>query len=111
MVLAASLFIGSLFIQSDMYQPIASVASGKDYRVVTVKMSIDYSTNGKYAVHIVSGDLIAQSKGLLSARQHFEVGDVFTAQLQLSPINGFTRYAFKARLMQLLTAVHHSENW
>lgn len=94
-----------------MYQPIASVASGKDYRVVTVKMSIDYSTNGKYAVHIVSGDLIAQSKGLLSARQHFEVGDVFTAQLQLSPINGFTRYAFKARLMQLLTAVHHSENW
>ena len=97
-------------MQSQTYQPEVSVIAGKEYRLVTAKLCVEYPTNGKYAIRIVSGDLPPQSKGILTSARLLEAGDCFSSDLQLGSISGFSRYAFRARAKSILTPIQHSNS-
>lgn len=103
-------FLASLILQAQVFQPQAAQVAGEEFRQVTAKVCVDYPTNGKYAIQVAGGNLPKLSKGLLSSNQKFETGDCFSAVFQLSPIDGFSRYAFKARLRHLVSRINKKQS-
>jgi competence protein ComEC len=110
-ILIASLYFGSLALQVSMLQPETTWQAASDFKVVTVGFCIKSQTGEKWTISIQGGELSKGSVGLLASKNNqFQIGDCLTGRLQLSPVVGFSRFAFKAALKEVIGPVHHAEN-
>ena len=78
---------------------------------VSAGFCVNSQLGDRWSISITDGELQNGSVGLLSVRLgKLEVGDCLTGRLQLSRIEGFSRFAFMASLKEVIGPIHHSKN-
>lgn len=111
LIVFSSLYFGSLALQSAYFQPATTRQAAADFKAVSAGFCVNSQLGDRWSISTSNGELPKGSVGLLSARlAKLEVGDCLTGRLQLSRIGGFSRFAFKASLKEIIGPIHHSEN-
>ncbi len=106
----SSLYFCSLMLQTAIYQPLAAKQAAADFNEVSVGFCVKSQQGDRWSITTTNGELAKGSVGLLSGRlTKLEIGDCLTGRLQLSRIEGFSRFAFKASLKEVTQPIRHSE--
>lgn len=110
-LLLICVYFGSLTLQSQAFQPTATRQAAIDFKSVNAELCINHQIGKRWSISITGGGLVKGSVGLLSSlRQKLQPGDCFAGYLQLSRIDGFSRFSFKATLKQITGPIRHAEN-
>lgn len=103
-----SAYLSSLMLQTSMYQPLAAKQAASDFREVEAGFCVAHAIGGRWSIKIHSGEMPKDSVGLLTApKTQLQPGDCLTSRMQLSPIEGFNRFAFKATLKEVQSEIVH----
>lgn len=109
--LLLSLYIGSYFLQSPIARPTEALSAAADYESVSIGFCVNNAVGERWAIKVNEGELPSGSLGLLTPKNvSLTVGDCVSALVQLSPIDGFSRFAFKASLKELQGSIRHQAN-
>jgi competence protein ComEC len=108
LVLAVCLVSSSYLIQSTIYKPASTSQAAANYSQVKVQICVNSSHSRQLDVAVISGELAKGSKGLISAREDFEIGDCFSARISLRPSSYFERYTFRGSLREVSGPVRHA---
>lgn len=110
-ILLVSLFLGSLVIQTSILQPASTWRAAEEFKAVNAGFCIRSQVGERWSISVEEGELAKGSIGLLSSKnQGFELGDCLNGRLQLSRIDGFSRFVFKASLKEVIGQIRHEEN-
>lgn len=110
-LLLVCLYFGSLTLQSQLFQPPTTRQAAIDFKSVSVDLCINNQIGDRWSISIIGGELVKGSVGLLSApREQLQPGDCLAGHIQLSRIDGFSRFSFKATLKQLTGQIRSAEN-
>ena len=110
-IVFVSAYLISLTIQTAAFQPESTRQAASEFKSVNVDFCVNQQMGERWSISIVKGELEKGSVGLLSA-QHWNLqsGDCLNGRLQLSRIDGFGRFAFKASLKETFGHIHHAES-
>ena len=111
LIFFSSLYAGSLTLQSASFQPATTIQAASNFKAVSAGFCVNSQLGDRWSISTTNGELSKGSVGLLSARLiKLDVGDCLTGRLQLSRIEGFSRFAFKASLKDVIGPIRHSKN-
>ena len=72
---------------------------------------MNHQISDRWSITITSGELVSKSVGLLSSpHTQLQVGDCLSGRLQLSRIEGFSRFGFKASLKSVAGPIRHADS-
>lgn len=110
-LLLVCLYVGSLTLQSQAFQPLATKQAALDFKSANVDLCINNQIGERWSISIIGGELIPGSVGLLSStRPQLKPGDCLAGHIQLSRIDGFSRFGFEASLKQVTGPIRHAKN-
>jgi competence protein ComEC len=107
----ASLYFSSLTLQTQITQPQSTKEAANDFKSVSVGFCVNHQISDRWSITITSGEITSKSVGLLSSpRTQLQPGDCLSGRLQLSRIEGFSRFGFKASLKSVEGPIRHAQS-
>jgi competence protein ComEC len=105
------LYFSSLLVQTSVNQPSVAVLAAKDFKQLSINFCLQNPSGKGWAIKVQGGQLPSGAIGWLSQPQaKYLIGDCLIGRLQLSHNEGFSRFAFQARLKEIERPVRHSSN-
>ncbi|MEY2694421.1 MAG: hypothetical protein RL142_769 [Actinomycetota bacterium] len=109
-LLAVSLIASSFLVQSSVFRPASTLLKSANYEQVTARVCVNSIGSGRADVSVQSGGLTHASKGLVSVRTEFQIGDCFTGRFSLKPSKPFDRYAFRGAIHEVTGSITRSDS-
>ena len=110
-IVLVSLYFSSLTLQTQTTQPQSTKDAANEFKSVSVGFCVNHQMADRWSITITSGELTSKSVGLLSSqRTQLQAGDCLSGRLQLSRIEGFSRFGFKATLKSVEGPIRHSDS-
>jgi len=102
------LIASSFLVQSTMFRPVTAVQQAAEYGQVTARVCVNTLSSGRADVSVQSGGLAHGTKGLVSVKSDFRIGDCFNGRFSLRPSGAFDRYAFRGTIREVIGPVSHA---
>lgn len=104
LLLFASLFFSSLVVQTSVNFPASAIKAADEFREIKEDFCVTNQVGEQWSIRLKTGAV-----GLMSSKlNHFKLGDCLNGRLQLSRVQGFSRYAFHAKLKEIIGSVESS---
>ena len=103
-----SLIASSFLVQSTMFRPVTAVQQAAEYGQVTARVCVNTLSSVRADVSVQSGGLAHGTKGLVSVKSDFRLGDCFNGRFSLRPSGAFDRYAFRGTIREVIGPVSHA---
>lgn len=101
-------YFSSLLSQSFSSQPTAARLAAQEFKSLNVGFCVSNPVGDNWAISITNGSLPKGAVGLLSvSKTELVPGDCLSALVQLSPIEGFSRFVFRATLREVFGEIRH----
>lgn len=100
-----------MFIQASLFQPATAKAFAKDFNSVNIGFCVTNAVGDRWSISIQGGELPNNAKGLLTSKfTKLQQGDCLSARVQLSVVEGFSRFSFKGSLKEIVGEIRHQDS-